>query len=696
MSTDLEPTTLSESQSAPRINPIVFYGSTAVIIAVSLWAIISPSHAERTIGTAVGWVADGFGWYYMVAATVFLVFVIYIAISRYGTVRLGPQHSRPEFSMFSWASMLFAAGIGIDLMFFAVSEPVTQYLAPPEGQPETIEAARQAVVWTMFHYGVTGWAMYALMGLVLAYFAFRFRLPLSIRSALFPIIGKRVHGRIGDAAELAAVIGTIFGIAVSLGIGVVQLNYGLKFMFDIPEGLGAQIGLIVLAVLLATISVVTGVDRGIKLLSQLNVILAIVLMLYVVVFESPIQLLNRLVLNVGDYVSRFPAMTLNTFGWEQPTEWLNTWTLFFWAWWVAWAPFVGLFLARISRGRTIRQFVAATLIVPLVFTLCFLSIFGNSALNVVREGDAEFGQTAMNNPEQGFYALLAEYPGVTFSAGLATIVGLLFYVTSTDSGALVMANFTSRLPSSATDAAKWTRAFWAVATGGLTLAMLLVGGVGALTNATIIMALPFSFVMFLLMWGLYKALRVERFREDAIRTSLPSSLSERTAIEPRGVTRTWRQRLSRSMNYPDRAEAATFVADVCRPALTEVAGELREQGAEATVREGVIEALDLPYLELVVPMAGEEPFTYRVWPCESRVPSFAPGRVTADDTYFRIEVYLTEGSQGYDVLGYREDQLIGDVLDQYERHLEFLRLHNETVHGTLPDHSNTDGPAATR
>jgi choline/glycine/proline betaine transport protein len=682
---------MSSTQDVPakdsRLNPVVFYGSSALIIAISLWAIITPSGAEQAIGVAVGWVSGSLGWYYFLAATIFLVFVVFIAVSRYGTIKLGPQHSKPDFSLFAWAAMLFAAGIGIDLMFFSVSGPVSHYLAPPEGAAETVEAARQAVVWTMFHYGVTGWAMYALMGMALGYFAFRYRLPLSIRSALYPIIGKRVHGRLGDAVDLAAVIGTIFGIAVSLGIGVVQLNYGLKFLFDLPEGVPAQIGLIAVAVLMATVSAVAGVDKGIRRMSELNVVLAILLMLYVAIMENPVQLLNAFIMNIGDYVSRFPGMTLNTFAYDQPTEWLNAWTLFFWAWWVAWAPFVGLFLARISRGRTIRQFVAATLIVPFLFTLAFLSIFGNSALSIVRGGDAEFGQTAMNAPEQGFYALLDHYPGVTFAAGLATFVGLLFYVTSADSGALVMGNFTSRLRTPTTDAARWVRVYWSVATGVLTLAMLLVGGVGALTNATIIMGLPFSFVMFMVMLGLYKALRIERFREDAARTSLPSSLSERTTIEARGVSRTWRQRLARVMHYPDEQAAARFMTEVCRPAFTEVAAELREQGADAVVREGVVAELGMPYYELTVAMGTEEEFTYRAWPCRSRTPSFAPRRGAGAETYFRVEVYLTEGSQGYDVLGYSTEQLINDLLDQYERHLEFLRLHMETTHGALPDHA---------
>ncbi|GAB3965970.1 choline BCCT transporter BetT [Streptomyces sparsus] len=670
-----------------RLKPVVFFGSSALILALSIWAIITPSGAENTIGVAVDWISTGFGWYYFLAATLYLLFVLYVALSRYGTIKLGPKHSTPDYGLFAWAAMLFAAGIGIDLMFFSVAGPVSHYLAPPEGDPETIEAARQAVVWTLFHYGITGWAMYALMGMVLGYFAFRYRLPLAIRSALYPLIGRRIHGRIGDTVDLAAIIGTVFGISVSLGIGVVQLNYGLDVLFGVPQGTPAQIGLIIVAVLMATVSAVAGVDRGIRRLSQLNVLLAIVLMLYLLFADSPIRLLNTLILNIGDYVSRFPSMTLNTFAYDQPTEWLNAWTLFFWAWWVAWAPFVGLFLARISRGRTIRQFVAATLIIPFLFTLTFLSVFGNSALNIVREGNTEFGNTAMNFPEQGFYGLLEQYPGATFSAGLATFVGLLLYVTSADSGALVMSNLSSHLPTPVTDAAPWLRIFWASATGLLTLAMLLVGGVTALTSATIVMGLPFSFVMFLIMWGLYKALRTEGMRAEALTTSLPLSLSGRTTHRGAAAGPSWRMRLARAMSFPGKRAGAKFVDEICRPAFREVAEELRSQGVEALITEERDEAVGIPHVELRVPIGDKEEFLYRVWPIETATPAFATRSVTQHDTYVRFEVHLAEGSQGYNVMGYGREQLIGDILDQYERHLEFLRLHREaSARSSLPDH----------
>ena len=414
-----------------------------MILAVALWAIITPDTADSVITAAVGWVSANFGWYYILTATLMVTFVLVIALSRSGQIRLGPDHARPTYNLFTWTSMLFAAGIGIDLMFFSVSEPVTQYLAPPTGEGGTIEAARQGIVWTLFHYGVTGWAMYALMGAAFAYFAYRRNMPLSIRSLLQPILGTRIKGWLGDTVDVAAVLGTVFGIATSLGIGVVQLNYGLFLMFGIPQGTAAQIGLIVFAVLLATLSTVSGVEKGIRRLSELNVLLAIVLLVYVLIAGKTRFLLDALVMNIGDFVSGFASMTLETFAWEQPDDWMSAWTLFFWAWWIAWAPFVSLFLARISRGRTIRQFVAGVLIVPLAFIIIFISIFGNSALDIVRSGNTEFGEIAMNVPEQGFYDLLSLYPGAFFLIGLATVVGLLFYVTSADSGALVLSSFTS-------------------------------------------------------------------------------------------------------------------------------------------------------------------------------------------------------------------------------------------------------------
>ena len=679
-----------------RINRPVFIGSAVGILAIALWAIFSPQGASDTIGVLVGWISNWFGWFYILIATVFLVFVVFLAVSPYGKIKLGPEHSKPDFSTFSWAAMLFAAGIGTDLMFFAVAEPVTQYLAPPTGQGETLNAAREATVWTLFHYGITGWGMYALMGIALAYFAYRMNLPLSIRSALYPLFGNRIYGPLGHGVDLAAVLGTIFGIATSLGIGVVFLNSGLKILFGIPQGITAQIGLVVLAVGVATISAVTGVDRGIRRLSELNVLLALGLTAFVLITGQTVFLLNAFVLNIGDYVSNFAGLTMQTFAFDRPTEWLNGWTLFFWAWWIAWASFVGLFLARISRGRTIREFVAGTLIIPFLYVLMWVSIFGNSAIELVRNGNAQFGQTAMNQPEQGFYLLLQQYPLFPIIASIAIVVGLLFYITSADSGALVMGNLTSYRKTPRDDASNPVRIFWAVATGLLTIAMLLVGGITALQNATIIMGLPFGFVMVLLMFGLYKALRVESYREDSIRHSLPARLSGRnTPDEDRAASRSWRQRLKRSMSFPDHKRASEFLSDVALPALTEVAEELREHGVEAEVRDSTgaenstngsgSNDADNPddsgvsYVELVADLGEEAPFLYRISPREAALPVYGDLSHRESDVYYRLDVHLREGGQGYDVMGYTHSQLIDDVLDQYEQHVEFIRLNAEAV-----------------
>lgn len=669
-----DPAASSDTQSRVRVNPVVFYGSGVAIVALAVWAIIDPNGASNTIGVGVGWISKWFGWFYIFIATVFLAFSIFLALSRFGDIKLGPDDAVPDFSLFSWAAMLFAAGIGTDLMFFSVAEPVTQYLAPPIGDAQTIEAARQATVWTLFHYGITGWGMYALMGIALAYFAYRRNLPLSVRSTLYPLFGRRIYGPLGHTVDLAAVLGTIFGIATSLGIGVVQLNFGLKLLFGIPVGLAAQIGLVVVAVVVATISSITGVDRGIRRLSELNVILAIALAAFVLIAGETVFLLNAFVLNINDYVSRFMHLTMNTFAFDRPTDWLNSWTLFFWAWWVAWASFVGMFLARISRGRTIRQFVAGTLTIPFFYVLMWVSIFGNSAIALVREGNTTFGEIAMNKPQQGFYTLLEHFPAFPVVAFIATVVGLLFYITSADSGALVMGNLTSYREKPHDDASNPVRIFWAMATGLLTLAMLIVGGVPALQNATIIMGLPFALVMILLMFGLYRSLRLETLTTTGRQRSWPSLLSARTAQSSGGeVGRPdWRARLARTLETPGHDAVCQFLTHEVTAALQAVCDDLQNYDVDCHVTE---EPTDdgRPAAALIAHRASGEPFIYRVVVDASECADpYRPG--DSGETYHRLGVELRNGGQGYDVMGYSSDQLIHDVLDQYEKHVEYLRL----------------------
>lgn len=663
--------------SEPEVNWPVFIISGVGILAIALWAIFAPDNAADTLAGIVAWVSKNFGWFYIVTATVAVLFMLYVAISRTGQIKLGPDHAKPQFGLFSWASMLFAAGIGIDLLFFSVAEPVAQFYGPPTGDAETIEAARQAVVFTLFHYGVTGWALYALMGMAFGYFAYRLNMPLTIRSALYPIIGKRIHGPAGEAVEIAAMLGTVFGVATSLGIGVVQLNYGLRVLFGVDESTSWQIALIVVAVSVAIASAVSGVDKGIRRLSELNVGLAICLMLYILVTGRTAFLFDALVMNVGEYVSKFPSMTMDTYAFSGAQEWLNSWTLFFWAWWVAWAPFVGLFLARISRGRSLRQFVVGTLTIPFLFVLMWVSVFGNSALDLVIGGDSEFGQTALDYPERAFYLLLEQYPAPMLVAAVASLIGLLLYITSADSAALVMSNFTSKITDTQQDGKKWTRIFWAVVVGVLTIAMLYVGGIPTLQSATIVMGLPFAFVIYLVMYGLFKSLRLELLQQDSTRRALHGAMSGRAVDGEQGD---WRKRLARSMSFPGKKPVMRYLDRVVQPALEQVADAIRERGGEVTLHREPAEEVGIDQIDLQVGFGEEMSFRYQVYPVEHLTPSFA-GLVhldsDADIYYYRLEVFTLTGSLGYDVYGYTQEQLISDVLDLYERHLEFLHMQSD-------------------
>ena len=651
------------------LNKVVFYFSATLILLFSIITILFNEQANQVIINILNWVSRTFSWYYLLAATLYLVFIIFIACSRYGEIKLGPKHSKPEFSLLSWSAMLFSAGIGIDLMFFSVAEPLSHYMNPPVGEGETFEAARQSMVWTLFHYGLTGWSMYALIGVALGYFSYRYNLPLTIRSALYPIFGKRINGPIGHTVDTAAVLGTIFGIATTCGIGVVQLNYGLHVLFGLPENIWIQTALIAVAVIITIISVTAGVNKGIRILSEINIYVSIGLLLFILFVGNTEFLLAALIQNFGDYISQFPKLSLTSFPFEQPKEWMNSWTLFFWAWWIAWSPFVGLFLARISRGRTIREFVTGTLVIPLLFTLTWLSIFGNSALySVIFDGNTQLATTVLENPAHGFYDLLAQYPGFTFTAGVATITGLLFYVTSADSGALVLGNFTTKFTNIEHDSPRWLSVFWAIAIGLLTLAMLMANGVTALQNTTIIMGLPFSFVIFFVMAGLYKSLRLEDFRQAS------TSLNAAPVVGNVDILN-WKKRLSRVMLHPSLSQTRTMLDNVCKPAIEAVATELIDKGIQVNIQEKSLEEEpELYHLDLTIQLDEEENFVYEIWPVRYDTPNFSSRGKRTKRYYYRLESYLFEGSQGNDLVGYSKEQVINDILDKYERHMMYLHI----------------------
>ena len=671
------------------VNWPVFIGTSVIIVAFVLFAAIWPGTAETVIFGSMDWVATNFGWYYVLTATIVVVFVLIVAFSKVGGTKMGPDHSLPKYNLFTWAAMLFAAGIGVDLMFFGISGPASNVLTPPDAPAGSDEAARMAVIWTIFHYGIPGWAMYALMGMAFGLFAYRYHLPLSIRSALAPIFGRRIHGAVGHAAEIGATIGTIFGISVSLGIGVVFLNYGLSSLFGVPNSISVQIALMALAVFITVLSTVSGVDKGIRRLSELNVVLALVLMLWVLFSGQTHQLLNALVQNIGDFFSRFPGMMMNTFAYtdgaaDYPSDqWMADWTLFFWAWWIAWAPFVSLFLARISRGRTLREFVVGVLLIPFSFILLWVSIFGNAALSFA--GDGDFLDLAVNQPESGFFNLLEQYPGALFTVSLAVVTGLFFYVTSADSGSLVMANMTSKSSTTDSDGAPWLRIVWAVITGALTLVMLFIDGVYTLQAATVMVGLPLSILVYLVMFSLWKVLRTESMNLAARQAALPGLLNSRVLGADGGERGSWRKRLQHRMSYASAEQATTFIETVATPAVEEVAAELKGLGADVSCDRGEHPDSGIPFVDLVVSFPESEDFKYQTYPVAYSTPSFATNLAAVRDTFYRVEIFSILGSRGRDIMGYTKEQVIADVLDAYDAHIMYLTMSTDigTATGTI-------------
>lgn len=656
-------------EPGPKVNWRVFIVASAIIVAFSVWAMLTPTGASATMKMVVAWVAENLGWFYVLTVTVVIGFVLWVAFSKEGSVRLGPDHSRPQYKLFTWVAMLFAAGVGIDMLFFSVTGPISQYMKPPAGQGQTPAAAQDAVVWTMFHYGVAGWAMYALLGMAMGYFAYRWGMPLSIRAALYPLLGKRVRGGIGDAIDIVTLVGTVFGVATSMGIGVVLLNVGFALLFGLEQGLALQIALVIVAVVLTIAACTSGVDKGIRWISELNIWSAAAMLLYILVTGKTSFLLNSLVENIGRFIFTLPDRTLQTFAYEDGgSEWMAGWTLFFWAFWLAWGPFVGLFLARISRGRTLREFVIAAITAPVLCDFLIVSIFGNSAMHEVLAGNTAFAQLAMDSPEQGWYALLEMFPGAGFLIGLGTLSGLLFYLTSANSGAMVMSNFSSSIPDPSQDGAKWLRIFWAVLTAVLTIAMLIAGGVTTMEYATLIFALPVTIIAWLVMASFSKALRMERAEREG-------QVLRRQATAAHGglvPERTWRQRLAGMRSYPSKKQVALFMERTAQPALADVLKEFTKQGYQATLDIIANEETGISSYGLVVTIPDHRDFHYQVQAVEAPVPMFG-GRMSREtDVYYRVEVFAQTGSEGYDLMGVTHQQMIDDVLDRYEAHLGFL------------------------
>ncbi|HGK5071537.1 TPA: choline BCCT transporter BetT [Pseudomonas aeruginosa] len=651
------------------MNPPVFYGAAILILLFAAVVIGFPQRAGEWLLAAQTWASQTVGWYYLLAMTLYLIFVVVTALSGYGKIKLGADHDEPEFSYLSWAGMLFAAGISITLFFFCVSEPLTHFLQPPQGEAGTQEAARQAMELLFLHWGLHGWGVFALVAMALAYFAYRHNLPLALRSALYPLIGKRINGPIGYTVDCFGIIATVFGLGADMGFGVLQLNSGLDYLYAIPHTHAVQMVLIVLMMGAAISVAVSGVDKGIRILSDINMLLACSLLLFVL-FAGPTQhLLNTLVQNVGDYLGHLPGKSFDLYAYGGPSDWLGSWTVFYWAWWIAWAPFVGLFIARISRGRTIREFVFGVLFIPLGFTLAWMSIFGNSALEQALGGASELSRVAIEQPSMALYQMLQNYPWSRAVITVTVLVSFVFFVTSADSGTVVLSTLSAHGGSADDDGPKWLRVFWGSVTALVTGGLLFAGSIDALKSAVVLTSLPFSLILLLMMWGLHKAFYMESQRQRARSHSLAPLMSG-NGKRSGG----WKRRLSQAVHFPSRDEVYRFMNDVVRPAISEVSEVFREKGLAVDAQLDPGNAS----LSLEIGHGEQHRFLYQVLMRGYFTPSFARagmgGLHLKNRRYFRAEVHLAEGSQDYDLMGYTKEQIINDMLDQYERHLQFLHL----------------------
>ncbi len=643
------------------INPPVFFGSAILIVLLLGYTVLYPQDASGRFTRLQSGIMGNASWFYVMTVALIFLCVTFLGFSRYGEIKLGPDHAQPSYSFASWFAMLFSVGMGIGLMFFGVAEPVMHFQAPPLGEPGTVDAAKEAMKLTFFHWGLHAWAIYAMVALILAFFGYRHHLPLTLRSALYPIIGERIYGMVGHTIDIFAILGTIFGVATALGYGVLQVNSGLSYLFDVAVSIRVQVMLIIAIMALTTVSIATGLDKGIRRLSEANLLLAMMLLIMVVLLGPTVLLLQMLIQNTGGYLSDIVGKTFNLYAYE-PTDWLGGWTLFYWAWWLSWSPFVGMFIARISRGRTIREFVTGVLLVPTGLTLVWLTAFGNTAIEMIaHQGVTDLGQTVASNIPIALFNFLEYFPFSNLLSMIAMAMVVIFFITSADSSAVVVdmlaCGGNSKTPT-------WQRVFWSALIGSVALVMLLAGGLRALQTITIATALPFSVILLVSAYGLLKALAVDATKKASL---AKTTLTPKVGHNPIP----WQNRLATLVCFPRRTHVNRFIQGVVLPAMQSVASELGKQGVASTVELDAQKQIP----SLVVLHGDEVDFFYRVTPRSYLQPSFMlDGEDEEERKYFRAEVFLREGGQGYDIMGWTSEQVIGDIIDQYEKHMHFLHM----------------------
>ena len=498
----------------PRVSRPVFLTSAILILAFIIFGAFFNELASEVFGQAKAFVSMRFGWFFIMVVNLTLVMSIYLIFSRYGDIRLGHQNEDPEYNLVSWIGMLFSAGIGIGLLYWGTAEPLYHFMAPPLGEPETIAAAKQAMNISFLHYGLHVWAIYGMVALSLAYFHYRRGLPLAIRSTLYPLIGKKIYGPMGHTVDILAVFGTMFGVVTTLGLGVLQINSGLDSLFGIPNNITVQIILIVIITMLAGLSLLMGLDKGIKRLSDINIFFTIVLLSFVIILGPTQFIFNSFFENIGNYLHQVIPLGLWTESYEGEANWQSSWTVFYWAWWISWSPFVGVFVARISRGRTIREFILGVLLIPITILFLWFTAFGGSAVHMelmaaVDPSIANPGLVEAVRADTGsaIFKLMESYPLTAALNGLIVVMIVLWFVTSSDSASFVIDMLTSGGDS---NPPKIQRLFWAGTEGVIAAVLLAAGGLGALQAASIVSGFPFAVVIVIMMYSLLRGLSRDR------------------------------------------------------------------------------------------------------------------------------------------------------------------------------------------
>ena len=645
-------------------NPLVIGATLFFVVLLVAMILIAPEQMQTLLNDAKSGIFANFSWFYVLAFSVFLGFLAILSVSSLGNIKLGNDEEEPEFGFLSWLAMLFAAGMGVGLMFFGVAEPLTHYLSDiTTGTAE--QKQQEALLHTVFHWGIHAWAVYGTIALALAYFGFRYKLPLALRSCFYPLLKERINGKLGDLIDIMALLATLFGIITTLGFGASQLGAGLHQLGWISENsFSLQMVVIVVVMSLAIFSAISGVGKGVKILSELNLTLAFCLLIFVLVAGPTLYLLSAFSDNIGTYLSNLVQLSFKTYVYEQEhTDWFSGWTILYWAWWCSWAPFVGLFIARISKGRTIREFIFGVLVVPSLFGVLWFTVFGNTAI-WLNDGEAAgaLGQM-ISSPETLLFKFLDYLPlsGVT---GLVSLVVIsLFFITSADSGIYVLNNIASRDKSLA--APRWQAVMWGVLMSVVAIVLMQSGGLANLQAMTLLVALPFAMLMLLMCFSLWKGLNADKKYFD-------------TKVNPTSIFWTgdkWKERLEQMMNQTQEKDILRFLKHTVLPAMRELRQELIGK-YDLSVQINTLFEQDEPAVELVIQKESMRDFMYGVKSVGREVST----QLINDDNLPHIQhsmtyepyTYFFDGRVGYDVQYMDQDELIADMLKHYERYLSLL------------------------